>query len=115
MDASGGHVEVVKLLINRGALIDLQNKYGGTALMYAICPFCGKTECVRLLLEKGADMSIKDKDGKTAKDRAMEKEEKGQDNGHYNDEQRMNMANNLHLLIEVCILQTHKSFNDRHS
>jgi ankyrin repeat protein len=110
-----GHVEVVKLLLDRGALIDIQNNWGGTALMFAICPFCGKTECVRLLLEKGADMSIKDKDGKTAKDRAMEKEEKGQDNGHYNDEQRMNMANTLHLLIEVCILQTHKCFNDRHS
>jgi ankyrin repeat protein len=72
MLASGyGRNEIVKLLLDRGALIDLQNEDGSTALMMA--SFDGKIECARLLLERGADTSITDKDGKTAKDDAQRK------------------------------------------
>jgi ankyrin repeat protein len=64
-----GHVKVVKLLLVRGALIDIQINGGSTALIAA--SFYGKIECVRLLLERGADMSLKHNNGKTAKDAAV--------------------------------------------
>jgi hypothetical protein len=82
-----GHVEVVKLLLDRGALIDLLPNGGGTALMNA--SYDGKIECVRLLLERGADMSLKDNTGKTAKDDAVKQ--------GYDDI--------VQLLNEVCMLQ----------
>jgi ankyrin repeat protein len=87
--SANGHVEIIKLLLDRGAFIDfIRNGVGGTALMNAC--FNGQVDCVRLLLEKGADMSIKTNNGKTAKDYAIE-------NGH---------AGIVPLLDEVCMFQT---------
>jgi hypothetical protein len=60
-------------------------------------------------------MSLKDKDGMTAKDLAKDREREEQASRYSNEEQRAEIADTLHLLIEVCILQTHKCFNDRHS
>jgi len=51
------HVEVVKLLLDRGAEIDKQT-FGGTALHLASQN--GHVEVVRILLQKGAASNIKD-------------------------------------------------------
>jgi ankyrin repeat protein len=83
-----GHIDIIKLLLDRGALIDLQDNIGGTGLMYA--SHFGQVECVRFLLERGADMSIKDTDGMTARDQAVEQRQVGI----------------VLLLDEVCMLQT---------
>jgi ankyrin repeat protein len=112
MASQFGHVEIVKLLLDNGAHINIQSDGGWTALMNA--SLFRRVECVRLLLERGADMSLKDKEGKTAKDMAKEEEAKGQANHYYHDdEQRAKIANTLQLLNEVCILQIF--FNDHHS
>jgi ankyrin repeat protein len=54
--AQNGHLEISKLLIDRGA--DVNAKYDGwTALMFASKK--GYREVVKTLLEKGADYKIK--------------------------------------------------------
>ena len=73
-----GHTEVVKLLLDKGALLDEKNKgntdeknNGNTALMWA--SRCSHTEVVRLLLdtmlkrllEKGASLHERDTNGRT--------------------------------------------------
>jgi len=59
-------VEVMTLLIERGARLDEQDNRGRTALM--IAAELGHTPAVDLLLAHGADKSLKDKQGKTAGD-----------------------------------------------
>ena len=49
-----GHTEVVRLLLDKGALVDVKDKDGRTALMEAILH--GRTEVVRLLLGMGASV-----------------------------------------------------------
>jgi hypothetical protein len=51
-----GHIEIIKLLLDKGAKIDLQNEFGETALFFAIEN--GKIDAVKLLIEKGADVNI---------------------------------------------------------
>jgi hypothetical protein len=58
------HTEVVRLLLDKGALLDEKNKWGRTALIHA--SVSGHTEMVRLLLDKGALLDEKDQEGKTA-------------------------------------------------
>jgi ankyrin repeat protein len=70
--SQNGHVEIVRLLLEKGAQIDTQSNTGFTALMAASFA-SGTIECVRLLLEKGANMYIKNKHGKTVKDVAKSK------------------------------------------
>jgi ABC-type nitrate/sulfonate/bicarbonate transport system substrate-binding protein len=48
--AGAGHFDVCQLLLERGAIIDLQDKNGRTALHWAA--ISGHTEVVKLLLEK---------------------------------------------------------------
>ncbi|KAF8497846.1 ankyrin repeat-containing domain protein [Russula emetica] len=66
--ASGGHNfndrSVLRLLIEHGADINLQNRFCTTPLQWA--SYNGALEVVRLLLEQGADVEAKDEDGKTA-------------------------------------------------
>jgi hypothetical protein len=62
--ARRGRTDVVKLLLDKGTNVDMQNNYGQTALMWAASE--GHTEIVKLLLDKGANPVIKDKNGKTA-------------------------------------------------
>jgi hypothetical protein len=61
--ASGGHVEVVRLLIAEGADINAKASLDETALHKAADH--GHKEVVELLLAAGADINAKDKDGRT--------------------------------------------------
>jgi ankyrin repeat protein len=62
--ASKGHVDMVRLLLRSGALVNQQDARGRTALMEACA--AGKTEVVTLLLEEGANAYVIDKSGKDA-------------------------------------------------
>jgi hypothetical protein len=66
--ASGGHNfkdgSVLRLLLEHGADINVQNRLGWTPLHLA--SINGALEVVRLLLEHGADVEVKGNDGKTA-------------------------------------------------
>ena len=60
MASYNGHFETVRLLLEHGAKVGLQDHFGRTALMYAASgPF---PETVRLLLGKGADENRRDKE-----------------------------------------------------
>ncbi|MYF91070.1 MAG: hypothetical protein F4184_02735, partial [Gemmatimonadetes bacterium] len=70
--ARGGAVEVVRLLLDNGADIDInkQNNNGWTALMFS-ADFRGSDgpggiEVARLLLDNGADVNAQDNTGRTA-------------------------------------------------
>ncbi len=53
MDAAGhGHINTVQALLDAGADVNAKQKYGGTALKYAIAQ--GHTEIVELLKQAGA-------------------------------------------------------------
>jgi ankyrin repeat protein len=74
--ADNGSYNSVKFLLDKGALIDLQDDKGNTALMKAsyfpdgfdqnekLTKEFGKV--IKLLIERGADVNIKNKEGKTA-------------------------------------------------
>ena len=57
-----GNVESIRLLLDRGALVNATNDAGGTALMYAVDDLA-KTQ---LLLERGADPNLRSGEGRTA-------------------------------------------------
>ena len=60
-----GHVEIVKLLLDHGAEVDVKdNDNGMTPLIYA--SLRGDESVVKLLLENGANINIKDNTGNTA-------------------------------------------------
>jgi ankyrin repeat protein len=63
-----GHTEVVALLLEHGADVNVRSKDGGTALHAAA--FLGRAETVKLLLDKGADSSLRSNIGGTAIDGA---------------------------------------------
>ena len=60
------HTEVVKLLLDNGADINIKNVDGWTALMYAAEKGC--KEIVKLRIDNKADLNIKTKVGRTALD-----------------------------------------------
>lgn len=62
--ASNGHEAVVRLLLEKGSVVEAKGKGGGTALHEAASN--RHETVVRLLLEKGANIEAKDNDGKTA-------------------------------------------------
>jgi hypothetical protein len=62
--AANGYVDVVRDLLDAGAPIDYQDRFGDTALMAAVRS--GKVDAVRLLLDRGAKTSIADAEGMTA-------------------------------------------------
>ena len=57
-------VEIVRLLVAKGANVNVQDKSKNTALMFA----CDEEEleAVKILLEAGANPNLKDEDGETA-------------------------------------------------
>jgi ankyrin repeat protein len=57
-------LEIMQLLLDAGADINLQDKNGNTAL--AMAARKGRPETVAFLLKHGADKSIRNKDGMTA-------------------------------------------------
>jgi ankyrin repeat protein len=59
-----GHKEIVTLLIDAGAKVNLQDEEGWTSLMYA--SFLNNKEIVELLLDAGGDVHIKNDNGTTA-------------------------------------------------
>ena len=68
-------VEIVKLLINAGAIIDLRDRNGYTALIHAAIGEEGETnemnmnryiQIAKLLIDAGADINIQDNRGLTA-------------------------------------------------
>lgn len=61
-----GHLEIARLLIERGAKVQTTNRDGNTPLHVAAF-FC-RTEIVRLLLKHGASPSLKNRRGETAID-----------------------------------------------
>jgi hypothetical protein len=64
MAAWKGHVDVVTLLLERGADINQTDEYGNTALHVATCG--GHEEMVSFLITSGADLSRKGLQGQTA-------------------------------------------------
>jgi ankyrin repeat protein len=64
--ATGGHVAIMKLLLENYAFIDAQSPNGTTPLMMAA--MYGSTEAVKLLLAEGADTTMKNQLGMTAVD-----------------------------------------------
>jgi Ankyrin repeats (3 copies) len=73
--ALGGHNvkdgSVLRLMLEHGAGINLQNQFRRTPLHYASVD--GVLEFVRLLLEHGADVEVKDNAGKTALQEATDR------------------------------------------
>ena len=63
-----GHAEIVKLLADNGAELNLKSNDGSSALIFASQN--GNAEVVKVLLEKGADPGLKDNKDKTALDYA---------------------------------------------
>lgn len=64
--ATGGHVDVIQLLLDKHAYIDAASPNGSTPLMMAA--MYGSVDSVRALLVAGADASIKNDLGLTALD-----------------------------------------------
>jgi ankyrin repeat protein len=57
-----GDVDAIKVLVDRGALLNARNDGGGTALMYAV----DDLEKTKLLIERGADPNLRSGEGRTA-------------------------------------------------
>jgi len=62
--AKQGKTITIKTMLANGANINTKDKYGFTALMYAVSN--GYVEIVKVLLSKGANTEEKNSDGKTA-------------------------------------------------
>lgn len=63
--AKDSNEKEIKLLIKSGANVNLKDKDGWTALMYAV-RYSSNLECTESLLEAGADISLKNKYGSSA-------------------------------------------------
>ena len=62
--AYGGHEAMVRMLLQRGASVNLQDSLGATVLMLAA--FNGHTTIVQVLLDAKADASLQNQGGYTA-------------------------------------------------
>jgi ankyrin repeat protein len=68
--ATGGHVEIIQLLLDESAYIDAESPNGSTPLMMAAR--YGNAKSVQLLLNEGADFEVKNQLGLTALDFAIQ-------------------------------------------
>ena len=57
-----GDADTVRLLVDRGAMVNEENDAGGTALLYAV----DDLEKTKLLLDRGADPNLRSGEGRTA-------------------------------------------------
>ena len=57
------NLNIVKMLLEKGASIDIQDNYGYNALIAASIAY--RIDIVKMLLERGANFSIQDNNGKT--------------------------------------------------
>ena len=80
------HIESAKILIDRGAKLDIQGRGGQTALMKSVV----NTESAKLLIDKGAKLDLQDKAGVTALMLAAEK---------YNDVVKLLLDKGANILI----------------
>lgn len=62
--AGNGHVEIIKLLLSKGADVTAESVEGNTPLVWGA--FQGQAEAVRLLLDAGAEPDQTNKEGATA-------------------------------------------------
>jgi len=62
--ASHGAPQIIKIFLDRGVPLDVQDVSGQTALMYAA--WRNRIEVIKLLADKGANLNLKDTEGKTA-------------------------------------------------
>jgi ankyrin repeat protein len=60
----GGHIEVVKLLVDKGANLNAKDQNGQTPLMKTAAS--GQLDIVKILVERGADLTLTDERGDTA-------------------------------------------------
>ena len=72
--ADFGHVDVIELLVQSGADVNLPDRHGITPVLAAIWE--GHVDCVKLLLEKGANKSGTAPDGQSYLDCAESDEMK---------------------------------------
>lgn len=71
--AMEGRSDIVKLLLLAGADVNIKNKYGETALWFAVKEV--QSEIVKLLLDAGADVYVKTDEDKTIIEAALSKYE----------------------------------------
>ena len=62
--AARGQLNIVKILLDHGANVNVTNDSGLTALMVA--SYVGNNDIIQTFLERGADINIKDNEGATA-------------------------------------------------
>ncbi|PWY81729.1 hypothetical protein BO94DRAFT_148466 [Aspergillus sclerotioniger CBS 115572] len=65
LSSSKGHTDIVKLLIQHGAFLEVQNSKSQTSLMVAAA--AGHISTVELLMQRGADEDATDREGGTAR------------------------------------------------
>jgi ankyrin repeat protein len=68
--ASGGHTEIIRLLLDENAYIDAESPNGTTPLMMAAR--YGNSKAVQLLIEEGSDIQLKNQLGLGAIDFAKQ-------------------------------------------
>jgi ankyrin repeat protein len=71
-EAGDDEIEIITMLLEKHAKLNIQDEDGATALMLAAAG--GHVKTVKLLLEHGADASLKNNDGETAQQIAKKKD-----------------------------------------
>ena len=69
--AQKGHIKCMAVLLQAGADVNEQYKYGVTPLMKAAQNNLDRSECVELLIQAGGNLNKQDQGGRTALIRAI--------------------------------------------